>query len=481
MDKSISQKILVAEKDRAALALIETRLKARDYDVYLATHSDEALRLVQKVRFDLVLIGSSMEGVDGMDLPQEIKRSIMGLSVPVILIVEEHELRQLVLSRERGFDDFLIKPFDAFSLQLRITLNLTRARERLQANPLTGLPGSIAIEENILTRLERGETFSVCYVDINHFKSFNDRYGFDRGDRIIRHLAQLLLRGLETAGADRKSFVGHIGGDDFIVILGSDSEPRFAQSCLEEFDRLIPTYYDETDRKRRSVFVKNRNGVPVAFPLMSLCIAAVTNQFRPYHNMGEIARDAAEVKAYLKTQPGSHYLRDRRTEPIRSLEESLQVLSAGEPKRNVKLNVNKPLGQMLLEVGLITEEELSQAVRRHIETGERIGQVLIRMNAVSSADVGRFLEEKLNVNYVSLKNHMLTEDLARILTEEFIRTHRVVPLALKDNRLELAMVDPVNQSTIEAVEEITGLHVIPKFILENDFEDFLERQELWLR
>ncbi|OGW87666.1 MAG: hypothetical protein A3C35_00780 [Omnitrophica bacterium RIFCSPHIGHO2_02_FULL_46_11] len=470
------QKILIAEKDSTTLALVETRLRARNYDVFVATHSDEAMRLVQKVRFDLVLLGSSMEQIEASDLSKKIKQSLAGLGVPIILMADEHELRQLVMSQERGFDDFLIKPFDAYSLQLRISLNLSRARERLQANPLTGFPGSTAIEENIQKRIDRHEVFSVCYIDINHFKSFNDRYGFDRGDHAIRHLAQLITRCLETSKADKNSFVGHIGGDDFIAILDSDSEARFAQECLQEFDRIIPTYYEEIDRKRKAVLVKNRNGVPVSFPLMSLSIAAVTNQYRPYRNMSEIARDAAEVKSYLKTQPGSHYLRNRRAEPVRSLEESLEVISTLQEKQKIP----KPLGQMLLEVGLITEEELNQAVRRHVETGERIGQVLIRMNAVASADIGRFLEEQLSIPFASLKNHALSEDLARILTDEFIRTHRVVPLSLKGNSLELAMVDPVDRGTMDAIREMTGLNVLPKFVLENEFEEFLERNHLRL-
>ncbi|OGW86669.1 MAG: hypothetical protein A3A81_03005 [Omnitrophica bacterium RIFCSPLOWO2_01_FULL_45_10b] len=286
----------------------------------------------------------------------------------------------------------------------------------------------------------------------------------------------MITRCLETSKADKNSFVGHIGGDDFIAILDSDSEARFAQECLQEFDRIIPTYYEEIDRKRKAVLVKNRNGVPVSFPLMSLSIAAVTNQYRPYRNMSEIARDAAEVKSYLKTQPGSHYLRNRRAEPVRSLEESLEVISTLQEKQKIP----KPLGQMLLEVGLITEEELNQAVRRHVETGERIGQVLIRMNAVASADIGRFLEEQLSIPFASLKNHALSEDLARILTDEFIRTHRVVPLSLKGNSLELAMVDPVDRGTMDAIREMTGLNVLPKFVLENEFEEFLERNHLRL-
>jgi diguanylate cyclase (GGDEF)-like protein len=475
--KTMAHKILIAEKDSETLALLEARLKARGYDVFIAMYSDEAIRLVQKMRFDLILIGSAMEPIEGMELSQKAKRAQIGLSASIILLADEGELSELILTQDRGFDDFLIKPFDPFSLQLRVALNLTRARERLQANPLTGLPGSAAIEANINRRIERNEWFSVCYVDINHFKSFNDRYGFERGDNVIRQLAQLLGRILEKTGAVRNGFIGHIGGDDFIVVLNSEYEEKFAQECLQEFDRIIPTCYDEADRKQRSVMIKNRNGVPVSFPLMSLSIATVSNQNRPYRNMAEIARDAAEVKSYLKTQPGSHYLQDRRARPVTSLEESLDLLSKAGNKAD-KPDTTKPLGQMLIEIGLITPEQLEQAIRRHVETGERIGQILIRMKLVSSSDVGRCLQEKLSIDYVSLKNHMLTEDLARILDEEFIRTHRVVPIALQEGQLELAMVDPVDRDTIEAIKEMSGLKVIPKFALENEFEEFLERNQI---
>lgn len=470
-------KILLAEHDQTTLNLIETRLKARDHEVFIATHSDEAIRLVQKIKFDIALIGSSMDRVDGSELAVKIKQSLLGLSMPIIFIAHENELRELILSRDRGFDDFLIKPFDALSLQLRVELNLARARERLQANPLTNLPGNIAIEENIKKRISRNEFFSVCYIDINHFKSFNDRYGFERGDRVLRHVAQIISKCLEKTGASKSSFLGHIGGDDFIAIMDTDYEAPFAQECLQEFDRIIPTHYDEVDRKKKQVMIKNRNGVPTAFPLMSLCIAGITNRYRAYQNVGEVARDASEVKAYLKTQPGSHYLQDRRSKPFKSLQESAEVFSPPPADKKVS---HKPLGQALLEFGLITEEELTRAVKQHIETGERLGQVLIRMKAVDSAEIGRILEAKFSVNYVNIQNHVLSEDLVRVLSEEFIRTQRVIPLEIKEGELVLAMVDPVNREIIQAVEEMTGLKVTPKFILENDFEDFLERNHLRL-
>ena len=465
-------KMLVVEKNSNMLDLLETRLQARDYEVFLATHSDEAVRLAKKVRFDLVFLSSSMEQVEGLDLCQSIKQTSANLSVPVILLAEENEIRQLALSPERGVDDFLIKPFDAFSLQLRVELTLMRARERLQANPLTKLPGSVAIEAEIKRRIERNDIFSVCYLDINHFKSFNDRYGFERGDAVIRHTAQIIAKCLEATGAAQSSLVGHIGGDDFIVVMETERELNFARKCLQEFDRIIPTYYDEADRQRDAVSVRNRNGVPCSFPLMSLAIAAVTNKKHPYTSMAEIARDAAEVKAYLKSQPGSHYLRDRRRDPITSLEETVEVLRV---KGLEKPKSEKPIGQMLLEMGLIKEEVLAQAVREHVETGERLGQVLLRRRALTTDELGYCLSKKLGVTYVSLKNRTLSHDVGELVSSEFMRHRHVVPLEVHNGCLEVAMANPLDEETIGEIRDLSGLQVVPKFALENEVEQFLER------
>jgi GSPII_E N-terminal domain. len=201
------------------------------------------------------------------------------------------------------------------------------------------------------------------------------------------------------------------------------------------------------DRKRKAVLVKNRNGVPCSFPLMSVCIAAITNQHKPYQNLAEIACDAAEVKAYLKTQPGSHYLRDRRTEPMGSMDQTLDMFAGPEEAPlEPKPEKPKPLGQILLDIGLITEAELSQAVRRHVETGERIGQVLVRMNALSSADLGRCLAEKLGIPYISLGEHVLDDELGELLSDKVIRHRHIVPLAVEEGRLVLAMVNPLDRT-----------------------------------
>ncbi|MFA6599528.1 MAG: diguanylate cyclase [Candidatus Omnitrophota bacterium] len=473
-----AQRILVADKDSAVRMLVSTRLSVRGYTVVEAETSEACLTALERDPYQLALISDEMERLGHKTLIEKIRTKSNLYNLPIILMTEESKIAELVMSRERGFDDFLNKPFDPLALQLRISLNISRAKQRIEANALTHLPGNHAIENVIRQKIDRGEKFSVLYLDINHFKSFNDRYGFEKGDDVIRQTANILLQVRATLGIEEASFVGHVGGDDFVVILAPDKEEEYAQAFLAEFDRLMPTYYSEQDRKRGGVHVTNRQGKPQTFPVMSCSVAACNNLHRPYQNLGEIARDAAELKSFLKCQPGSHYLRDRRSSPIRKLEDAMQVLA---PSMKKEVAVKKaaadvdPLGQVLMNAGLISQEQLSVALKKHLSTGQRLGQVLIKMNAVRSEQVGKMLERKLNVPYVSLKSFIVSREMLRYFTPEFIKTRRVVPLMIQDGRLSLAMCDPFDLHTLDAIEQITGMKPVPSLALEDEFEEFLEK------
>ncbi len=467
-------RILVADKDASVLTLVTTRLAVRQYDVVEFSSSEDVLRFLERERADLILLSTEMERVGGQLLVQKIRDQHHHATVPIIMMTEEKELRELILSHERGFDDFLLKPFNPLVLQLRVALNIARSRIRVQANALTHLPGNIAIEQMIRNRIQSGDKFSVLYIDINHFKSFNDRYSFEQGDDVIRQTAKILVQTRDRVIENGDCFIGHIGGDDFVVILTPDREESYARAFISEFDRIMPTYYNEEDQKRGFIRVTNRRGDFEEFPLMSCSVAACNNLHRSYTSLGEIARDAAEVKAFLKTQPGSHYLRDRRAEPLRKLEEAANMLAPEMPRSKEASENIDPLGQVLLDAGLITGEQLTQALKRHMETGQRLGQTFIAMNLVRSEDVGRMLEKKLRVPYISLKKVTVSEDLLRLFTFDFMKSHRVVPLEVNEQGLKLAMCDPFDLKTIDTIERVGGIKPIPCLALEDEFEEFLE-------
>lgn len=468
----IKHRILVVDRDLENLSLIESRLQARGCSVETKRTSREALVALENENFDLILISARMELVNDEELAVRIRKATSTCYIPVIMMLAEADLAALLHGLEQGFDDFLMTPFDPLTFELRVLLNIRRSADRMQANPLTKLPGNIAIEKALKERLSAEKLFSVCYMDINHFKSFNDIYGYDKGDDVIRQTARIIVQ-IVRRQDPHDSFVGHVGGDDFIVILSPDSEAKFARECIREFDRIIPTYYSDEDQKRGHVLVKNRKGKNERFPIMSIAIAAITNVNRRFTNPAEVAQVASEVKKFLKTQSGSHYLRDRRERQIDKLEEAVEMLVSTE-KADAPESV-EPLGQFLLQAGLLNEYQLGEALKRHLTTGKRLGEVLIAMNLVRSYDVGKMLEKKLGVPYVCLAEREQPREAGRLFTADFVKTHRVLPMEITDGKLKLAMLDPFDIKLIDDIERTTGYRVIPGLALEDEFEQFFEK------
>jgi len=471
-------RILLVDKVSDDTTVIESRLKARGHDVCVSHTSREAFEAIQNDNFDLVMVSSQMEVVGGLSLPELIRKAFHAVYVPIIMLVEENDLSSLLRGVEEGFDDFLKLPTDPLTLALRVAVNINRAKIRIEANPLTQLPGNIAIEKRIKDCIQSGDPFSVCYLDINNFKSFNDGYGYDKGDDILRQAARIISR---TASLHAKDpFVGHVGGDDFIVILDPEEEVRFARECIHEFDRIMPTAYSAADREQGHMVVKNRKGRTERFPIISICIATVTNLYRTLTNPGEVAQVASEVKKYLKTQVGSAYLRDRRERQIDSLEDACRMLGVDGGGAEAAIEGpypanTEPLGEMLVSEGLISKEQLQEGMKRHLPSGKRLGETLITMNLVKSEDVGRMLERKLGVEHIVLQTSEPNPEASQLLTRDFIREHRVIPLELIDGKLKLAMIDPFNLRLTDEIERQTGLSVIPCLSLEQEFEAFYER------
>jgi diguanylate cyclase (GGDEF)-like protein len=465
-------RILVAESKAEDRVRMETRLQARGYSVKTVRTSEEAIKEIENEPYDLMLLDAEMELIDGKELAERVREISFRHYVPVIMTVPGENLARLITSVPQGIDDFLIKPFDALTLELRVSMNIKRGEERMHANPLTRLPGNVVIENRLRDKIERGEIFSVCYVDINDFKSFNDLYGYDRGDDAIRHTARLLVDNVRKLG-DAKSFIGHLGGDDFIVILDPELEEEFARALIEDFDRLMPTYYSEEDQKRGHVLVRNRRGKMERFPLMSVCIATVANLYRKFSNPREVAQVAAEVKKFLKTQPGSNYLRDRREKQIEYIDEAIAILESPrkEPRSYFE---EKPLGQVLIDAGLIRESDLQDALKQHFQTGQRLGEVLLSMKLVEADQIGRILERKLGVPYVSLEQTQPSKEFSFLLNPEFLTAHEVIPLGFDKEKLILGMADPLDTKTLEKITSMTGYAIAPRLVFRKELETFYQ-------
>ena len=184
----------------------------------------------------------------------------------------------------------------------------------LDASPLTRLPGNIAIEQVLKGKMANGERYALCYIDLDDFKAYNDRYGYARGSELIKTTGEIIHRAKDEHG-DVQDFVGHIGGDDFVLITAPEHVDAVCQAIIAAFDCAAPGFYDEDDRQRGYIEGTDRYGVTRRFSLMSISIAVVSDVRRSFESPLEIAEVATEIKDYVKSLPGSNYLVDRRTGP----------------------------------------------------------------------------------------------------------------------------------------------------------------------
>jgi GGDEF domain-containing protein len=176
-------------------------------------------------------------------------------------------------------------------------------------SPLTGLPGNIQIEDEIRRRFGAGEAIAVCYADLDNFKGFNDRYGFLRGDRAIAYTAQILR---EVAEGVPGAFVGHVGGDDFVLVLPVDQAEAACQKAIELFDRGAASLYDPDDAALGFIEVEDRRGRLMRYPVLSISIGAGVYVGQGLQDYRELVDAATEMKSFAKRQPGSVYAFDRR-------------------------------------------------------------------------------------------------------------------------------------------------------------------------
>ena len=216
-----------------------------------------------------------------------------------------------VLGLSSGADDYIIKPFDPVELLARVKGTLRRAREMRALSPLTGLPGNIRVQEEIRRRVGEEQPFALLYADLDHFKAYNDNYGFVRGDRAIQSLARLVTETVhEVAGP--AGFVGHVGGDDFVVIVDPDIAEDLAQKLCDRFDQQVPAMYDPEDAERGCIEVRDRQGNMKAFPLLTISVGVATTSNRRFSHYGEAVAVATEMKQFAKRDPQSSFSVDRR-------------------------------------------------------------------------------------------------------------------------------------------------------------------------
>ncbi len=283
------------------------------YEVRALSSGRQALEFLRGHLPDLILLDLKMPELSGLEVCRRIRNHPRLRTVPVIMLTSSDDLGDKLKGFENGVDDYITKEMDLQEIEKRIEAVLKRYQQSIDTNPLTRLPGNNAIQYEIAQRLETQAPLAVAYCDLDHFKAFNDAYGFAEGDRVIRFTARILQEAVEKRG-NPDDFLGHIGGDDFIFL---STPPRVQSICrlaLRSFEQGIAQFYSSQDMQRGYFVAQNRQGEQQKFPLISISIAVVTNENRVIRSLGEISHLAGELKKKAKSQPGNVFVVDQRRE-----------------------------------------------------------------------------------------------------------------------------------------------------------------------
>ncbi len=305
------KKILVIEDTEFMQRMIRDILEKEGYEVYSAYSGEEGLDKVASVKPDLIILDIVMPGISGFDVCRILRSDESNILTPIIMLTAQVSEDDKLIGLEMGADDYIIKPFNSRELVSRVRNTLVRIERNRCANPLTGLSGNVEIQSELNHRLANNRKVAVIYCDLDNFKAYNDVYGFAKGDSVIRLTADIIRDAVHLAG-NQDDFIGHIGGDDFIVITSWDKYEQVCKLIIADFDAKIIYLYNETDRKNKLITTENRLGHKRRFPIVSISLAVVTNENRRYENYLQIAEVAAEVKKFVKSMKGSNYFKDRR-------------------------------------------------------------------------------------------------------------------------------------------------------------------------
>lgn len=253
----------------------------------------------------LLLAGVALSAPVALMVISSIHRAIGSLTRATQAMAEGRFDQPLDLDREDEFG-LLAREFTRMGQRLS---QLKQAN--LDANPLTHLPGNLAIESALEARIAAGQNFAHLYIDLDNFKAYNDRYGYQRGSDVIAHVGRL-ARQVVAAKGNRQDLVGHIGGDDYVILTGSEQAEAIAAELIRRFDAGIGDFYSEEDRSRGTILAHDRFGVERVFPLLTISIAVICSEHLESPSTTAIGRECARMKEHLKALPGSNLLVNRR-------------------------------------------------------------------------------------------------------------------------------------------------------------------------
>ena len=304
------QEIYIIDNDESSLPIFRELFKDEKEFKFIGVKTEQINIALKNIPF-LIIINEDSIDRDVAELCRKIRTDEDNKITPIIVVSSNIERKHRLDVLRESVEYYIKKPVDTDYLyytvkNLNRLLNINR-----RISPLTGLPGNVQIHAELKKRLSNKEDFSVLYLDLDNFKAYNDVYGFLKGDEIIEFTAKTILKCIHEEFMEN-SFIGHIGGDDFIAIVPSIHIDNICQSIIATFDKDVTNFFTDEDLEKGYIEVTNRKGVLEQFPLTSISIGVVIAESGRFANILEIGEIGAQVKHMAKSVMGSSYAVDRR-------------------------------------------------------------------------------------------------------------------------------------------------------------------------
>ena len=310
--------VLVVDDDFDIARYVELNLSLEGFSVHVAHNGAEAMDRAIELRPDVILLDVMMPGIDGYEVCRRLRSDTRTNHAAIMMLTAKTLSADTVLGLTAGADDYIPKPFDPPELVARVRAALRRARQLRDTSPLTGLPGNSEISRRVEGLIVDHVPFALAHADVDRFKAYNDRYGFARGDAAIRATADVLTNTLAELASSRDAdpltvaFIGHVGGDDFVLLVDPDVVNELCATIIERFDAMAPTLYDTDDSARGFIEIEDRRGERHRVGIMTISIGVATTVNRAMTSLAEASAIATEMKHAAKLDRVSAYRVDQR-------------------------------------------------------------------------------------------------------------------------------------------------------------------------
>ncbi len=287
-------RLLIVEDDVDISNMLRIYFSSQGYDVDLAPRGSDALEKTRQVMPHLLILDIMLPDIDGYEVCRVLRTNTRTSHIPVLFLTQKDERSDKLKGLELGADDYITKPFDIEELKLRVQNALARSERESLTDPQTGLPSGRLIEDQ-LRKLIRQSDWAFLDIRINHFEPFKDVYGFIAGNDVLRFTAMLLGEVVDEMGTPN-DFIGHVGGDNFVVATAAHAGAAIKARLKERFNEEVLSHYNFLDRQQGYMLAPGKNNENTPTPFMTLAVGVVSPQTHQFADIREITEIAAEER-----------------------------------------------------------------------------------------------------------------------------------------------------------------------------------------